>query len=56
MKTRSRLWRRRYYDLFSRFYDRFIALHARKDESDTRSFLAESAAPKNKKKKIDLKI
>jgi len=44
MDTRTRLWRRRYYDLFSHFYDRFIQLHARKDESGTRSFLADSAA------------
>jgi ubiquinone/menaquinone biosynthesis C-methylase UbiE len=44
MDTRSRLWRRRYYDVFSHFYDRFIQLHARRDESGTRSFLADSAA------------
>ncbi len=43
MKNQSRIWRRRYYDFFSHFYDRFIALHARKDESGTRSFLAENA-------------
>jgi demethylphylloquinol methyltransferase len=44
MTTPSRYWRRRYYDIFSTFYDRFIQMHARKDESGTRSFLAESAA------------
>jgi len=44
MKTRSRLWRRRYYDVFSHFYDRFIQLHARRDESGTRSFLVDAAA------------
>ena len=44
MMTRSRYWRRRYYDIFSIFYDRFIQLHARKDESGTRVFLADSAA------------
>jgi len=44
MKTRSRLWRRRYYDVFSHFYDRFIQLHARRDEAGTRSFLVEAAA------------
>jgi ubiquinone/menaquinone biosynthesis C-methylase UbiE len=44
MKTRSRFWRRRYYDVFSHFYDRFIQLHARRDESGTRSFLVDSAA------------
>jgi ubiquinone/menaquinone biosynthesis C-methylase UbiE len=40
---RSRLWRRRYYDAFSHVYDRFIRLHARRDESGTRSFLAGNA-------------
>jgi ubiquinone/menaquinone biosynthesis C-methylase UbiE len=44
MMTRSRYWRRCYYDIFSLFYDRFIRLHARKDESGTRSFLIDSAA------------
>jgi ubiquinone/menaquinone biosynthesis C-methylase UbiE len=42
--TPSRHWRRRYYDIFSLFYDRFIQVHARQDESGTRSFLADSAA------------
>jgi len=50
MKTRPRLWRRHYYDLFSHFYDRFIELHARQDESDTRSFLVESAGLANVEK------
>ena len=40
----SRIWRRRYYDLFSCFYDEFIRLHARKDEPGTRSFLVHNAA------------
>jgi ubiquinone/menaquinone biosynthesis C-methylase UbiE len=44
MDTRSRFWRRRYYDFFSHFYDRFIQLHARKDESGTRSFIVDRAA------------
>jgi demethylphylloquinol methyltransferase len=44
MKNGSRYWRRRYYDIFSIFYDRFIQLHARRNESGTRSFLADSAA------------
>ena len=42
--TRSRLWRRRYYDVFSHVYDRFIQLHARRDESGTRYFLVANAA------------
>ncbi len=44
MDDRTRLWRRRYYDFFSHFYDRFIELHTRKADSGTRSFLVESAA------------
>ena len=44
MTTPSRYWRRRYYDIFALFYDRFIQLHARKDESGTRAYLADSAA------------
>lgn len=43
MRHGPRIWRRRYYDLFSHFYDRFIALHARKDETGTRSFLVTQA-------------
>ena len=43
MKTGSRYWRRRYYDIFSLFYDRFIQVHAQKDESGTRTFLADNA-------------
>lgn len=35
--------RRRYYDLFSHFYDRFIALHSGRDEQTTRCFLVDSA-------------
>jgi len=34
--------RRRYYNLFSHFYDRFIALHSRRDERNTREFLVDS--------------
>ena len=35
--------RRRYYDPFSHVYDRFIALHSRRDEQSTRYFLVDSA-------------
>ena len=35
--------RRRYYDLFSHVYDRFIALHSRRDEQNSREFLVDSA-------------
>ncbi|MBW1695772.1 MAG: methyltransferase domain-containing protein [Deltaproteobacteria bacterium] len=35
--------RRRYYDLFSHFYDMFIALHSLRDEQSTREILVDSA-------------
>ncbi len=35
--------RRVYYDWFSRFYDRFVALHSRDPESSARKFLADQA-------------
>jgi ubiquinone/menaquinone biosynthesis C-methylase UbiE len=38
-----RAGRRKYYDLFSHFYDAFIRLHARGDEDDTRHFLVDAA-------------
>ena len=38
-----RIGRRKYYDLFSYFYDAFIRLHARGDEDDTRHFLVDAA-------------
>lgn len=38
-----RTGRRKYYDLFSHFYDAFIRLHARQDEEDTRYFLVDVA-------------
>jgi ubiquinone/menaquinone biosynthesis C-methylase UbiE len=43
-----RTGRRKYYDLFSHFYDGFIRLHARQDEDDTRGFLANAAHLENK--------
>jgi ubiquinone/menaquinone biosynthesis C-methylase UbiE len=35
--------RRRYYDLFSNFYDQFVAVHSRRDERNTRYFLVDGA-------------
>jgi len=35
--------RRRYYDLFSHVYDRFVAVHSRRDERNTRYFLVDCA-------------
>jgi ubiquinone/menaquinone biosynthesis C-methylase UbiE len=46
--ARLRVGRRRYYDLFSHFYDAFIRLHARQDEDDTRQFLVDAAQLENK--------
>ncbi len=48
--------RRRYYDLFSSFYDAFIRLHARQDEDDTRDFLVDTAAlqPGSRPKVLDI--
>jgi ubiquinone/menaquinone biosynthesis C-methylase UbiE len=56
MDTRLRAWRRRYYDFFSCAYDRFIQLHARKDESGTRFFLVDSAGLEDMKKPLVLDI
>ena len=42
--SRVRTGRRRYYDIFSTFYDAFIRLHSRGDKDDTRDFLVESAS------------
>jgi ubiquinone/menaquinone biosynthesis C-methylase UbiE len=43
-----RTGRRKYYDLFSHFYDAFIRLHARSDEDDTRHFLVDEARLEDK--------
>jgi ubiquinone/menaquinone biosynthesis C-methylase UbiE len=41
--SRLRTGRRRYYDIFSNYYDAFIWLHSRRNKDDTRDFLVESA-------------
>ncbi len=41
--TRIRKGRRKYYDIFSHFYDAFIRMHSRQDEDDTRNFLVDAA-------------
>lgn len=48
--------RRKYYDIFSSFYDAFIRLHARQDEDDTRDFLVDTAglAPGSQPKILDI--
>ncbi len=45
--SRLRTGRRRYYDIFSNYYDAFIRLHSRGDKDDTRDFLVESAHLEN---------
>jgi hypothetical protein len=47
--TASRRGRRRYYDGFSRFYDAFVRMHSRRDEDDTRKFLADAAGLEGRK-------
>ncbi|RJX34800.1 MAG: methyltransferase domain-containing protein [Desulfurivibrio sp.] len=46
--TQLRTGRRRYYDIFSHFYDAFIRIHSRQDEDDTRGFLVDAAHLENK--------
>jgi len=38
-----RTGRRKYYDIFSHVYDKFIQMHSRRDEKDTRDVLVEMA-------------
>jgi len=42
--TTLRTKRRKYYDVFSHFYDFFINLHSHKNRQETRNFLVDSAA------------
>ncbi|MCD6585585.1 MAG: methyltransferase domain-containing protein [Desulfobacteraceae bacterium] len=42
--TDIRKKRRHYYDIFSHFYDWFIRTHSRRDEDETRKFIADHAA------------
>lgn len=46
--THLRTGRRKYYDIFSHFYDVFIRMHSRQDEDDTRGFLVDAAHLENK--------
>jgi ubiquinone/menaquinone biosynthesis C-methylase UbiE len=39
--------RRAYYDKFSRFYDRFVAMHSRDPQGQARNFLADQTALQN---------
>ena len=48
--TQIRRGRRRYYDLFSHFYDAFIRMHSRQDEDDTRGGLVHAAHLEGKQK------
>jgi len=42
--SRVRSARRKYYDVFSHFYDAFVRLHARRDGADTRDFLVQMSS------------
>jgi ubiquinone/menaquinone biosynthesis C-methylase UbiE len=46
--------RRAYYDAFSRFYDRFVALHSRDSEGLARRFLADRAPVRPRSVVLDL--
>jgi demethylphylloquinol methyltransferase len=46
--NRLRTGRRRYYDIFSNYYDAFIRLHSSGDKDETRYFLVESAHLENR--------
>jgi demethylphylloquinol methyltransferase len=46
--------RRAYYDKFSRFYDRFVALHSRDPQGLARKFLADSVPVQNGGSVLDL--
>jgi len=46
--TQPRSGRRRYYDIFSHFYDAFIRLHSRQNKDDTRDFLVDAAGLEGK--------
>ena len=54
--TKLRTGRRKYYDLFSHFYDLFINLHARNYKDETRRFLVNSAQleGKNQPRVLDI--
>ncbi len=45
----QRSGRRKYYDIFSHFYDGFIRLHSRNDNAETRAFLVDSAGLEGQK-------
>jgi len=47
--TTIRTNRRKYYDVFSHFYDLFINLHSHKNRQETRAFLVDSAGLKQVK-------
>lgn len=50
----SRRWRRGYYDLFSRFYDRIIALHSKDKNAYLRRFLLEKSGARAGDRLLDI--
>jgi ubiquinone/menaquinone biosynthesis C-methylase UbiE len=49
-----RKWRRKYYDLFSTIYDRFIALHSSDKQGNLRSYLAEKTKASQGDRVLDI--
>jgi demethylmenaquinone methyltransferase/2-methoxy-6-polyprenyl-1,4-benzoquinol methylase len=49
-----RTFRQRYYDLFSRFYDRFVALHSTDRQEELRGLLAEHTGAKRGDRVLDI--
>ena len=47
-------YRRKYYDRFSRIYDRFVALHSRDAQENTREFLATITPLEHEDKVLDI--
>lgn len=41
-----RNFRRKYYDVFSKYYDRFVALHSRDTQGGLRKFLSTKIPPR----------
>jgi ubiquinone/menaquinone biosynthesis C-methylase UbiE len=47
-------FRQRYYDLFSRFYDQFVAFHSRDDQQKSRGFLTEHTGVEQGDRALDI--
>lgn len=47
-------WRRKYYDFFSKYYDRFVALHSSDPEGSLRAYLADQTGLSEKDRVLDI--